>query len=547
MKQAFISKVNKVIELQKAGKFIEAVEPLKELIAEQPKHLELINSLAFTYEKINQPAHAIKAYEKSLAINPRQANVCHNLGQAHFKYGNDYVLALNYFKKSFQFGRKTASLFNDMAFAYYNFGAYEEAIQYYESAYKIDPQPMYLNHLVFNYHYDPSKTPADFKKLAKKYHQSIEDKSIKKFTHPERDIKKAKLRVGFVSGDLRKHPVSFHLLPLLRCFDKVKFEIYLYSSRHSEDDYTQQLKQQVQSFKEIESLSDAEAANLIKNDAIDVLFDLSGFTKYERLNVFKYKPAPLQIHHIGYFATLGIPEMDFIIADKEVVKIEEEQHFLEKVYKFDNMYFHCDLPGIPEINPEPAFKRNGYVTIGSFSTFRKCSKQVLETWAEILKLAPDAKFLIESRTLAALGCRDYALNIFKENGVDLQRIEIRNSVERDKFLSSYHDIDIQLDPFPYGAGATAVESLMMGVPIVTKLGDRWISRQATSILKTIGIEDLIARDLKDYVKIASRLAKNTDAIAEYRASLRDKLLTSDMNISTYTRNFEKAIFEMWKS
>jgi predicted O-linked N-acetylglucosamine transferase (SPINDLY family) len=239
-----------------------------------------------------------------------------------------------------------------------------------------------------------------------------------------------------------------------------------------------------------------------------------------------------------------MPEMDFMIADKNLIREGEDKYFTERIYNIPDCYCHCDLYNMPEAAIELPYDRNGYVTFGSTNSFHKVSADVIALWAKLLREVPNSK--IDNLVMGDKQNQAYVSNIFSRHGVDSSRLILRSSIPRQDFLRSYHDIDIGLDPFPYGGGTTTIESLMMGVPVITINGDRWVSRQSTGFLQTAGHPELVAIDINDYVSKAKALASDIDRLRSYRNNLRSDVQNSELNIDKYIARFEGAIQNMWQ-
>ncbi len=526
-----------------------AIEYLGKSLKINSNDYDIWARLGYAYEKANYYDNAISAFRRSLELNPKQANVYDCIGRVLAKGNKDYE-ALPYFFKALEYDPNNADIHNNIGFTSKKLGLYEMTIKHYQVAKTLDPNNgIYLSSLIFNVHKDPQKGFQDFHKHGKEFYE--------RFVEPTKgglgvDIKarlnitKTKLRLGFVSADLCQHPVSAYLIKVLEKINRQDFELFVYSNNEHQDAITERIKASVSKFTLIDKLEDIQAAEIIANDEIDVLFDLSGFTKGARLGIFKIKPAPVQITHIGYFGTLAMPEIDFLIADENLIRTGEEKYFTEKIYKIPNCYCHCALYDMPEANKELPYDRNGYITFGSTNSFHKISTDVIALWTKLLKEVPNSKMLFDALVLGSKHNQNYVSGIFTRNGIDSSRLILRSSGPRQDFLNSYNDIDISLDPFPYGGGTTTIESLMMGVPVVTINGDRWVSRQSTGFLQTVGHPELVATDINDYLSKAKELAADTARLRSYRTNLRTDMQNSELNIDKYVPKFEQAIKDMWQ-
>lgn len=527
----------------------EAINNFERSLKIDPNDFEIISRLAYAYEKDKQFTKAVERYTQSLKINPRQHHLYDCLGRTLAKDNRDFE-ALAYLFKAIEKMPENHEVHNNIAFTSKKLGIYDMAFKHYEAALNLQPQSlMYMSCLVFNAHKDPSQGLKEFKDLAKNIYDNFTSKiegSLGIDIYSRLDPNKTKLRVGFVSADLMRHPVSAYLEEILEKIDRSSFELYFYSANEHQDEVTERIKKLADKFELISRKSDLEAAQLIANDHIDVLFDLSGYTKGARLGIFKIKAAPVQVTHIGYFGTLAMPEIDFFIADTNLIREGEERFFTETIYNIPDCYCHCALHEIPEHSKALAFDRNGYITFGSMNGLHKISPYVMSVWAKILREVPNSKLLMDNQVISSEENRNYVTNIFQRNGISKDRLILKASSPRAEFLQSYNQIDIALDPFPYGGGTTTIESLMMGVPVVTINGDRWVSRQSTGFLKTAGHPELITANEDEYINKTIELANDAKRLREYKYNLREDTINSELNINKYLPKFEKAIKDMWQ-
>lgn len=533
----------------KLGEFQNAVSSLEKSIAINAYDFNIFAKLGYAYEKIAEFDKAISSYKQSLALNPEQPHVYDCLGRALAKDQQNYE-AILYFMKALEAKPQDRDLHLNIGFASKDTGLYEIAIKHYAAARELDPtDERSLSCLLFNSHKDPARGLADFQKLALEYSQQmlplIETNYAEAVTK-RLDSSKTKLRVGFVSADLRRHPVSYYLFKVLKGIDRNKFDLFFYHNNSIEDDLTLEYKEMANEFRKVEKLNDAEFAQSIFEDEIDILFDMSGFTAGHRLGVFRYSSAPVQVTHVGYFGTLGMEEMDFILTDGHFVKEGEEQYYTEQVYKMDHCCLHCDSFDLPtQVTLEPSFVKNGYITFGSMNGSHKISPAVLAFWSKILHSCPDAKLLMDNHFVGSESNQKFIERRFNDNGINKDRLIFRDSKTRAEFLCGYNDVDIALDPFPYGGGTSTIESLMMGVPVITLAGDRWVGRMSENFLINIGHEELVATDLDDYHDKAIELANNKTRIAEYKSVLREDLEASEMKVEKHILRFQKALQDMW--
>lgn len=356
-----------------------------------------------------------------------------------------------------------------------------------------------------------------------------------------------KLRVGYVSADICQHTVGLLLKDVFLSHDTQRVDVYLYSSGHQKDWVTDSVRPVV-SFRDVSALSDVELARQITDDKIDVLVDLSGHTAGSRLTAFAYRPAPVMVSWLGYFATTGLPYIDAVFLDEWHAPQGTEIQFTEEIVRLPYGRF-CYQPvswAPAEVEAPPSIK-SGYITFGCFNNTSKLNDSVLLTWARILKNVDRSRLILKWRTFNDEEFKESVWSKFSKLGISRDRIELRGPSFHKDLLFEYNDVDIALDPFPFCGGLTTCESLWMGVPVVTLPMDRVVSRQSHALLNVIGLGELSAKNIDDYIEIATGLALNRGRLSDLRANLRCKMQQSSlMKPEEFTRSLEDhyvALFE----
>lgn len=347
-----------------------------------------------------------------------------------------------------------------------------------------------------------------------------------------------KIRVGYLSADVRRHPVAYFLRPLLEFYDRQRFQVFLYRANAEEDNVTEQLQGWADCTRYIADMSDEEVARQIAADAIDILVDLSGHTKGNRLPVLAYKPAPVILSGIGYFNSLGM-YTDGFLSDVYCSPQETHPAFTEKLLRLPHTHFCYSRFGkFPDINEQMAWERNGYVTFGCFNNFSKVTDEMLLVWKEILCQCPDSHLLLKHKLFDSEEGRQWTLHRLQKLELPVERIDFRGfSAE---YLQEYNDIDIALDTFPYTGGLTTVESLLMGVPVVSLYGTSHGTRFGLSFLSNIGIAELATYTRDAYIGMAIGLAYDKSVLKELHSRLRDMVQKSPlMEGSNYCRSVER--------
>lgn len=354
------------------------------------------------------------------------------------------------------------------------------------------------------------------------------------------------LRIGYVSADFCQHTVGLFVKDVLAAHDQLRVTAFAYSARQAEDWVTAAIRQAC-TFRDVSAMSDIELAEQIQRDDIDVLVDLSGHTAGSRLPAFAYRPAPVLVSWLGYFATTGLGCMDAVLLDEWHAPPGTEAQFTEQIIRLPGGRFcYQPVPFAPPVAPLPA-ARNGYVTFGSFNNTAKLNEGVFDVWAQVLAAVPDARLVLKWRTFHDDGLRGAALDSFARRGIAGERIELRGPSFHAELLKEYADIDIALDPFPFTGGLTSCEALWMGVPVVTWPQERVVSRQTFALLSAIGLPELAAKDARDYVRIAIELAADRERLAGLRGSLRQQMQASSlMDVRGFAYQLEQALIDIYR-
>lgn len=357
----------------------------------------------------------------------------------------------------------------------------------------------------------------------------------------------AKLRVGFVSGDLFRHPVAYFLGDVLRHLDKTNLHLVAYSNNPLDDEVTASLTPLFDEWHAIRPLTDDAAAELISSHRIDVLLDLSGHTGENRLAVFARRPAPVQVTWLGYFASTGLPEMDYLIGDPASTPVDTSEWFSEKVYRMPQTRLCMSAPkplSDIAVRPPPCL-RNGYITFGSYQQVTKITRRVLAVWAQALQAVPQSRLRIQTAAIDTPSMRDRLVQDLQQAGIDLARVTLLGAYELEQYLESHNDVDVLLDTFPYPGGTTTAFALWMGVPTVTLAGNTMLSRQGASMLQCVGLTDWIAQDESEYVDLCRRMASAPKTLAALRAELREQALKSPLfDSQSFAKDFQAALFRM---
>ncbi|MBE6105136.1 hypothetical protein [Anaerovibrio lipolyticus] len=437
-----------------------------------------------------------------------------------------------------------------------NYGEHQEALQYYwqsvEAADTLQLKALEYSNYLFNLHFVHNK-PADYFKAHVGYNGLFE--AIPWYDHKDNYFLEAiekkpveKIRIGYISPDLRNHVVLRFSWAMFASYDREHFQVYCYHNNPVEDNFSEEIKAMTDGWRNISGMNARQAAEAIYKDKIDILVDLAGHTKGNCLPVLAYKPAPVQISGIGYFATTGLKAVDYFISDKYLAS--EAEYFVEDIISLEHSHFcYAPLYEAPATGEAPWVK-NGYITFGSFNHIRKITDEVLELWTDILKAVPGSHLLLKGSVFDD----EYGYRLFCDRlakfGVDMtapewqQRVELRG-FSRD-YLQEYLDMDIALDTFLYPGGGTTCDALYMGVPVITLSGNSHGERFGKSLLENIGLPEFVVYNKQAYFDLAVGLAGDKEIINNLHIGLRNMMEKSPlMNRQLYMKELEGAYRSVW--
>jgi predicted O-linked N-acetylglucosamine transferase (SPINDLY family) len=357
-----------------------------------------------------------------------------------------------------------------------------------------------------------------------------------------------RIRIGYLSPDYRYHPVAFFIEAPLKHHDRSKFEVFCYHTDGRVDAMTQNLKTLADHWRWMVAPSEQALRQVIREDGIDILVELSGHTLGHRLNMLADRAAPIQITYLGYPNTTGLRAIDYRITDARADPPEQaESLHVEKLMHLPQSFLCYTPPKSANLVGPPPVLRNGFVTFGSFNNFAKLSPTVIRLWARVLAAVPGSQLMIKTQGVQDPGLRALLLSALERAGVDHERVRIASpTISHSEHMDSYAEVDIALDTFPYHGTTTTLDALWMGVPVVTLVGDRHASRVGFSILACLGLTDLIAHSAQEYVAVAARLAAAPEKLAQLRTTLRARLAESTLtNGEGFTAELEQLYSDIW--
>ena len=566
--------------LHEQGELLESEASHARAIALHPDRPEFYYNMGNTLKSMNRLAEAERTFRVAVRLNPTFDEALSNLGLVLYELGDlenaeKYCLravnlnpvytqahnnlgviqtALGKYKSAVSSYEHAIRIDPDYAIAYANLGnalapqnKLEEASAAYKKAILIDPSYRDAHHsLLFASNYDHRLSAIDLYKEYEAYGKGLSH-NVKRFDHSKRTRPRGRrIRIGYSSPDFRNHACRFFMEPIFRNHNSEEFELFAYSNTLRTDEFTIRLKNYFDNWIDVLTLSDEELARRIYDDQIDILVDMAGHSKGNRLDCFAMKPAPLQLASpIGCGYTTGLNEMDYFIADENLVPKGSSAFFSEQICYLQSPYIAYDPPKeqVPDVS-EPPVLRNGYITFGSLSRIIRINDPVLRVWSKILELVPSSRLRLDQRPFANLETKEMFLSRLDGVGIARERVDL---VCSDLHWNGYHEIDITLDTWPHNSGTTILESLIMGVPVLTKADRVSVGRIGASLLDPLGLEDWIAESEESYIHKAVNFASDLGLLTKLRSALRHRVYSSPiLDAKGLTKKLEDAYKKILK-
>lgn len=490
---------------------------------------------------------AVDAFRRAVELNPRSFPA--QLGLSSALVGTfDFDGAVEAGRAATEAARNRPEGWVNLALAYTRSGRSAEGLATLRESLEIMPdQPLLLCHLCNLINCLPEVTPAEAfeqhtrlgRSLLSAYGGGI--RSFNNNTSPDRP-----LNIAYMSADFREGAISGLIEPVLANHDRNNFRAFCYSCTHQPDATTQRLRSLSFLWRDVSRLAEPQICQQMIADGIDILIDLGGHTPGARIGVAAMRGAPVQAAWLGYPNTMGIKTVGHRLADRLVCPDGSESLFTEKLVRLDGCFL-CYAPSTEAPPPEPS--GNEAPVFGCFNPLVRASDPAIETWAAILRGIPGSRLVLKNQSFADDATVRRIRARFDGLGVTGDRVEcLPADSSRTRHLASYSGIDIALDTFPCNGVSSTLEALDMGVPVVTLTGQALAGRAATSILSSLGMNDLVAGSTGDYIRIATELAKDSARRASLRTGLRAKLRNSPLcDGAAFTRRLESACRDMWKS
>jgi len=498
------------LQLHQQGRLQEAEQIYHQILLLQPNHADALHFLGMIAAQNGRPGMAIDLMTRSIALSCNVPAFHSNLGKVHKDLG-DIEQTISCYRRALELNPEDAE-------------AHSKLLLHLGLGFSSE-QSIHDEHCRWN------------ERHALPLAQFIQPH----LNHPRPE---RRLRIGYVSPDFYNHPVGRFMRPLLESHDHENFDIVCYSDAKNTDSNTDHCRAQTNLWRDIQGLSNEQLDQIVRQDRIDILVDLAMHTAGNRLLLFARKPAPVQVTYLAYPGTTGLKTIDYRITDSYLDPPgQDDRYYSEKSVRLPETYWcYPPPPEAPPVCALPALE-NRYITFGCLNNYCKVNSPTFKTWGALLNAVQNARLLLHARPGAH---RDRVRSLLSEQGIAPERLMFVDSLPLEKYFQSYHQIDLALDPFPCGGGTTTCDALWMGVPVVSMAGQRAVGRGGLSILSNLGMPELVAQNVEQYVQIAANLASDLPRLSRIRMGLRDQMLASPlMDAPRFARNVETAYREMW--
>lgn len=579
-----IAAYNQALTLEKLGRVNEAIHALRSLIASEPKHINAHIKLGDLLKLAGNLIEAEAEYISALALDPTLAALHNNLGTVYAQQAK-WSNALKEYINAKELGIHNPVIYQNIGDAYHALRQFEQALESYREGLLIAPNDVSLLAMLVHVQQKVcdwrgmerlrerlllpamaqtgNRAPPPFVFLgspidispnehyvvAKHYADFLKEDLKKCFSHERRCKAPHELiKIGYVSADFHNHATAHLMLGLFRRHDRSKVEITAYSMGSDDGSfYRQRIQEDCDRFVDISALSDLEAARKIYADNIDILVDLKGYTGDARPRIFAYRPAPIQVAYLGYPGTMGADFIDYVLADRTVVPLDQAPYYAEKPAYLPNSYQvnDTDQPIAADIPSREAcgLPRDGFVFC-CFNAAFKMEPQVFALWMRILQRVPDSVLWLQgNRPSMVQNLRQEA----EKYAIDPARLVFAGFMPKDQHLARLQLADLFLDTYFYNAHTTASDALWAGAPVLTRIGHYFPSRVAASLLKAIGLDELIVTDAEAYVDLAVQLAHSPEQLQRLRTKLQENRTTWPLfDTDRFVRALERLYYAMWQ-
>ena len=532
--------------LQELDRHGDAIACFEAALTLSPDFAEAHGNLGISLKETDRQDEALASYVRALAIRPDFAEAHSNMGNALNDLGRLDDAAACY-NRALAIRPGYAEARSNLGNVLTSLGQLDEALSCYEQALADKPDHhLAANNYLHTLLYHPDISNDDLFDACRRM-AGVRKPGGDPFPVSLPVLEKgARLRVGYLSSDFRDHPLGHNVMPLIANHDHQCHEVYCYAELSAPDKVTTKFQDHADHWRMVKGLTDIAVAERIRADGVHVLVYLGGQFDENRPTVAAYRPAPVQVSLFAGTST-AIDGMDYWLTDGVLHPEDTTERFTEDLWRLPSLLTYPRPQHTPPVSALPA-DENGYVTFASFNKPSKMNDHVLDLWADILEAVPDSRLILKFRNfLSSPSIAKRILTRFKKKGVASDRILLIS--DKDSFqdhLARYAQADIALDTFPFSGATTTFQALWMGVPVISLMGERFITRMGGSLAAQVGLQSVTAETDGEFVARAVALAGDRDRLRELRATLRKRIGASSLcDGPAYARNVEAAIREMW--
>jgi predicted O-linked N-acetylglucosamine transferase (SPINDLY family) len=529
--------------LQGLGRLVEAKDKYQRAIAIKRDYADALNNLGNIQKQLGDNSAAMQAYESAITAWPGFMKAINNAGCLLRTMGK-LQEAEAMLRRGLAIDPLHAALHDNLANVLKDAGQLEPAIASYRRSLELDPASWQTHsNLAYALSFCDTDGKAILAECQRWNHQHAEPLRSQIQPHTNDRSPTRRLKIGYVSPDFREHCQSLFTIPVLSNHDHDSFEIICYSSVAKPDRFTGQLKGFADRWRDVQALDDAQLAEQIRADGIDILIDLTMHMAEGRPLLFARKPAPIQIAWLAYPGTTGIGAMDYRLSDPRLDPPDSQSPYTEKtIHLPDAFWCYHPLTDQPAVPPLPALT-TGHITFGCLNNPCKLTDHTLRLWAAVMLALPTSRLMLMTPPGSY---RQSILDRLAQHNITPDRITFLSYRPRANYLRSYQQIDLGLDTFPYNGHTTSLDALWMGVPVITRVGQTCVGRGGLSQLYQLDLLDLAAESDDAFVNIAIEWATKLPRLASLRQQLRTRLEQSPlMNGKRFTRNLEKIYRSRW--
>lgn len=521
-----IAKANR---LSREGKKSRAIAVLETALRDRPDHPAIVRALAKAYRRNGQQIESLTSYDRLIELGHADAEVWHAIGEGLVGL-REFAQAIGAFRNGLEFEDRPTTR-HELGRALFQLGRVDEAITELEKV--IESTNATASHLALATMIPgaPSASQAKIRAVRERFAEVLRRESVRDIPlreRPQRE-KTDKLRIGYISSFFHRSNYMKPVWALINHHNRERFHITLFSDSAADARMEGYEPNENDRVINVHGQSCRQIASRIRGRELDVLVDLNAYSETQLLPLWLAPLAPVTVAWFNMYATSGLPGIDWIVGDTDVLAIGDDAYYSEQTYRLPVSYLTFDVGhAAPPVAECPAVK-NGFMTFGSLVAQYKVTESVIDAWSEILSAVPGSRLVLANRCMASSCNRDAVIEEFAKRGVAAERIELRGPAPHYEYLGNYDSIDIALDAFPYNGGTTTMEAMWQGVPVLTFNGDRWASRTSQTLLNAAGLKDFVANSQDDYIARGIRLGTDPSARAELkilRRSLRDAIQES---------------------